>query len=74
MNVIVRNGEEAMSLLVDEIGDVMEVEEDTFEPPPETLRGAARELIRGAYKLEERLLLELDIKKAINLPAEETAQ
>ena len=38
MNVVVRSGDGAVSLLVDEIGDVVEVEEDTFEPPPETLR------------------------------------
>ncbi|MFQ5692110.1 MAG: chemotaxis protein CheW, partial [Nitrospinota bacterium] len=56
-NVVVRNGNEAVSLLVDEIGDVLEVQEETFEPPPETLKGVARELIRGTYKLEDRLLL-----------------
>ena len=39
MNVVVRSEDGAVSLLVDEIGDVVEVEETTFEPPPETLRG-----------------------------------
>src|SRR5271169_2039739 len=34
MNVVVRSQDGAVSLLVDEIGDVVEVEEDTFEPPP----------------------------------------
>jgi purine-binding chemotaxis protein CheW len=69
MNVVVRNGEEAVSLLVDEIGDVLEVEDEAFETPPETLKGNARDLIRGAYKLKERLLLVLDTEKAVNLPA-----
>ena len=41
-----------------EIGDVLEVAEKAFERPPETLRGVARELIRGAYKLKDRLLLD----------------
>lgn len=67
MNVVVRTGEEAVSLLVDEIGDVLEVEERTFEAPPETLQGEARKLIRGAYKLQERLLLMLDTEKAVAL-------
>ena len=67
MNVVVRSGEEAVSLLVDEIGDVLEVEEDTFEPPPQTLQGVARELIRGAYKLPDRLLLVLDTEKTVTL-------
>ena len=64
-NVIVRAGDEAVSLLVDEIGDVLEVEEEVFERSPETLQGIARELIQGAYKLKERLLLVLDTDKTV---------
>jgi purine-binding chemotaxis protein CheW len=67
MNVVVRTEDEAVSLLVDEIGDVREVDEDAFERPPETLRGIARELIRGAYKLKDRLLLVLDTERAVQL-------
>ena len=37
VNVVVRTGDGAVSLLVDEIGDVIEVDESTFELPPETL-------------------------------------
>jgi len=69
MNVVVRAGDEAVSLLVDEIGDVLEVEDESFEPPPETLKGVAHELIRGAYKLKDRLLLVLDTEKAVSIPA-----
>lgn len=69
MNVVVRAGDEAVSLLVDEIGDVLEVEDEMFESPPETLKGVARELIRGAYKLKDRLLLVLDTEKAVSIPA-----
>jgi purine-binding chemotaxis protein CheW len=60
INVVVRTADGAVSLLVDEIGDVIEVDEDTFERTPETLGGDARALIRGAYKLPGRLLLVLD--------------
>ncbi len=67
MNVVVRTSDGVVSLLVDEIEDIVEVEEDTFEPPPETLKGVARELIRGAYKLKNRLLLVLDSEKAVDL-------
>jgi purine-binding chemotaxis protein CheW len=70
MNVVIRGDEGAMSLLVDEIGDVVEVQEETFERPPETLNGEARELIRGAYKLKDRLLLMLDTEKTVNCGAE----
>lgn len=67
MNVVVRTDEGAVSLLVDEIGDVLEVTDETFERPPETIDGVARELIRGVYKLRERLLLILDTEKAVHV-------
>jgi purine-binding chemotaxis protein CheW len=68
MNVVVRAGDDAVSLLVDEIGDVIEVPNDKFEKPPETLRGVARTLVEGAYKLDDRLMLVLDTKRAVEIP------
>src|SRR5262249_45923378 len=67
VNVVVHTDDGAVSLLVDEIGDVLEVSEKSFERPPETLRGAARDLIRGAYKLKDRLLLVLDTERTVTL-------
>lgn len=67
VNVVVQTDDGAVSLLVDEIGDVLEVPETLFERPPENLTGIARELIRGAYKLEDCLLLILDIERAVGL-------
>lgn len=68
VNVVVQTEDGAVSLLVDEIGDVLEVTEDQFERPPETLPGAARDLIRGAYKLPDRLLVILDADLVVALP------
>lgn len=67
MNVVVRSDDGAVSLLVDEIGDVVEIHDDVFEHPPETLRGVARDLIKGVYKLKDRLLLVLDTERTLNL-------
>jgi purine-binding chemotaxis protein CheW len=67
MNVVVRTDENPVSFLVDEIGEVLDVEEDAFEAPPETLQGDLRALIGGAYKLEGRLLLTLSTELAVNL-------
>jgi purine-binding chemotaxis protein CheW len=67
INVVVRSEEGAMSLLVDEIGDVVEVEEDAFESPPDTLQGPARELIRCVYKLPDTLLLILDVERTLQV-------
>ncbi|WP_460460860.1 chemotaxis protein CheW [Angustibacter peucedani] len=65
MVVVVRVGGEPVSLLVDTIGDVVEVDERDFEPPPDTLTDATRDLILGAYKLPDRLLLALDADRAV---------
>jgi purine-binding chemotaxis protein CheW len=72
MNVVLAEACSGVSLLVDEIGDVLEVEEMDFEPPPETLETRVRELIRGVYKLDGRLLLELDAEKTVALDSGET--
>jgi purine-binding chemotaxis protein CheW len=67
MNVVVRSDDGVVSLLVDQIGDVQEVDQNNFEPPPETLRGASRGMIRGAYKMKDRLLLVLNTEQAVNV-------
>jgi purine-binding chemotaxis protein CheW len=67
MHVVVRTNDGAVSLLVDEIGDVIEVGESTLESPPETLQGFAREVVKGVYKLSGRLLLSLDIDRVVDL-------
>jgi len=66
-NVVVRTDEGAVSFLVDEIGDVVEVDDSSFERPPETLQGVAKQLITGAHKLSNRLLLLLDVERAASL-------
>ena len=63
---VVRLHGEAVSLLVDSIADVVDVDLRDFEAPPDTLDGAARELIRGAYKLKDRLLLVLDAARTVD--------
>ena len=68
MNVVVRSEDSAVSLLVDEIGDVVEIQDEAYERPPETLKGVARELVTGVYKLKDRLLLILDTERTVSLP------
>jgi purine-binding chemotaxis protein CheW len=70
MNAVVRTKEgAAVSLLVDEIGDVVEVDAETFEPAPDNVDPAARDLLQGVYKLKDRLLLVLDTEKTIDIAA-----
>lgn len=69
MNVIVRRGSDVLSLLVDEVGDVVEVHEADFEEPPVTLAGEVREALTGVYKLARGLLLVLDVERVWDLQA-----
>lgn len=69
MNVVIRSDDGAVSLLVDEIGEVLELPGGDPEPPPETVSPAIRELITGIYQLRDRLLLVLDPARVLAAPA-----
>ncbi len=65
IQIVVRHRGEPVSLLVDEIGEVMTLSDEIFETPPETVDTLTRELVTGAYKLENELLLTLDVDRVI---------
>ena len=67
VHIVLRAGDELVNVLVDAIDEVIEVRGEDFERAPDTLQGVARELILGAYKLPERLLLVLDPEKTVEL-------
>jgi purine-binding chemotaxis protein CheW len=64
MNVVVRVNGEPVSLLVDHIGEVIDLDDAAAEPPPDTLTGRARDLVKATFKLDGRLLLVLDVQRA----------
>jgi len=68
--LILDSGAELTSLLVDTVGEVVAVEQADYEEPPDTLRGESRRMIRGAYKLRDRLLLLLDVAHATKAATE----
>jgi purine-binding chemotaxis protein CheW len=67
MNIVISTPDGAVSLLVDQIGDVLDMDASNYERPPDNLDPAARELIRGVYKMKDSLLLVLDTEKAIEV-------
>ena len=69
INIVTQTGTGLASFLVDRIGEVIEVDEATFEMPPETLGGETRHLIEGVYKLESGLLLVVNVERAADLDA-----
>ena len=73
VNVVVATDDGPVALLVDRTGDVVDAGDDVFEGPPDTLRSELRAIVRGAFKLPERLMLVLDLARITQLgdePAE----
>ncbi len=66
MNVVVRVGESVVSLVVDQIGDVVEVEEHQLEHVPDTLKAKFCDLVQQICKLPNDLLLVLDPARVVS--------
>ena len=64
-NVVVRVADGAVSLLVDQVGEILEVDADEFEPNTRT--GLDDDLVEGVYKLPNELLLALNVEQAVTL-------
>lgn len=69
MNVVVQNGEGAISLLVDEIGDVLDVDVRQQEQTPPGVSDVVKDILDSVYKLEKKLLLVLDPSMLYQLAA-----
>jgi purine-binding chemotaxis protein CheW len=65
LHIVVSTAHEPVSLMVDSIGGVVEVTDDEYEPAPPTTPAALRQLVSGAYKLPDRLVLVLDVEGAV---------
>ena len=66
VNVVIRVDNEPVSLLVDEIGGVLEVSQVPFEQTPATVDDRVRDLLLGAYTLPDRLLLALNARQVLD--------
>ena len=67
MNIIVNSDEGLMSLLVDNIGNVLDIPVDRLLPPPGTIRGVAVHYIQEVCQLEDELLIMLDLHSILQL-------
>ena len=63
MNVVCKAEGQLISLQVDRIGDVMDVEESWFEDNPQTIPERTKRYLSGVYKVKGKLLSILDIDK-----------
>ena len=61
INIVINHGGEQVGLMVDCIGDIVSVQPEEIEPPPETLKGAPRKFMRGVFPVQGTLYLLLDL-------------
>lgn len=67
MNVVCKGDGILVSLLVDRIGDVIEVGEELFESTPDTVPKGVGRFMSGVYKTPEQLLSILEVKEIVNV-------
>ncbi len=63
MNVVVEVDGEPYSLVIDSVGEVLSLPDDAFERNPNTLDPRWREVSAGIYRLEDQLLVVLDVER-----------
>jgi purine-binding chemotaxis protein CheW len=68
--IVVRTAEGPVGLLVDRIGDVIDVDAARREPPPPHLPGPWRRIVADVFKLDDGLLLRLDVPRAVDVGTE----
>lgn len=73
MSMVIRTQDTPVSLLVDEIGEVVSIDPSCYERAPGHIHPDIRDLTHGVYKLEDRLLLVLDTERVANLSNAEAA-
>lgn len=62
MSVICKIDGSLISLVVDSIGDVIEINNSNFESTPDTIPTEMRKFIKGIYKMNDNLLSVLDLE------------
>ena len=66
MSIVVEYEGEPYSLLIDTVGDVLSFPEDSFERNPVTLDVCWQEVSNGIFRMEDELLVILDVEKLVN--------
>ena len=73
MSIVVEYEGELYSLLVDAVGEVLSLAGSTFEKNPATLDSRWRDVSGGIYRLNERLMVVLDVPRLLQFAAADAA-
>lgn len=65
LSVVVEHDQELYSLVIDGVGDVIAIQEDYIDTCPATLDNIWKDIAMGVHKMENRLMLILDVSKLL---------
>lgn len=63
--IVIEINEKVVGFIVDRVNEVMRVSQNTMEAPPNMVSGIDKDFITYIAKLEDRLLILLDLEKVI---------
>jgi purine-binding chemotaxis protein CheW len=66
MSIVVEHGQDLYSLMVDSVGEVLALATSEFEGNPPTLDPQLREYSAGIYRLDDKLLVMLDVDRLLD--------
>lgn len=64
--MVTRMESKIVGLIVDSVSQVMKIPNAQIQEPPETIAGLARDYLMGIGKLDDRMIILLDIEKIMN--------
>ncbi|MGK2284905.1 chemotaxis protein CheW [Pedomonas sp. V897] len=67
MSVVVDFKGESYSLIIDSVGEVLSLPDSLFEKNPVTLDQRWREVSDGIYRLDDELLVVLDVRRVLDI-------
>lgn len=71
MGVTVEHANDLYSLLVDNVGEVLSLDEKNYERNPGTLDPVWREFAAGVYRLDGRLMVVLDVDRMLDIDTDD---
>jgi purine-binding chemotaxis protein CheW len=72
--IVVDMLEMIVGFIVDSVSEVLRIPSSTVEPPPAVVAGSKSEFIRGVGKLEDRLLILIDLDKLLSIEEHQSLQ